>query len=140
MTGTKKIKLSFIKNVLIASLIVLLISFYPLSRYATGTQIIAIISGYFISLINVIIGYLMILWAINKGTKSFMVIIFGGMLVRMILVFLFLVLLITFSNLDLTSLVSSVFFFYFLFMGLEIYFLMKKKPEKNFNLNLQTKQ
>jgi uncharacterized membrane protein len=113
---------------------------YPLSRYASGSQIISIISGYIISLINVILGYIMIQMALTKGTKSFMVIIFGGMLIRMMIVFIFLILLITYSNFDTTSLITSVFFFYFLFMGLEIYYLVKKKPEDKLKLNVLTKQ
>jgi hypothetical protein len=140
VTGIKKIKLKFIKNVLIASFIVFLICVYPLSRYASGSQIISIISGYIISLINVILGYIMIQMALTKGTKSFMVIIFGGMLIRMMIVFIFLILLITYSNFDTTSLITSVFFFYFLFMGLEIYYLVKKKPEDKLKLNVLTKQ
>ena len=138
MTGIKKIKFNFIRNVFIATFIVFLISVYPLSHYASLTQILSIVLGYTISLINVILGYAMIQWALVKETKSFMVIIFGGMLIRMIIVFTFLIILISFSNFETTSLISSVFFFYFLFMSIEIYYLLKKNPEEKFKLNLST--
>jgi len=55
-----------------------------------------------------------------------MVIVFGSMTLRLVIVAIFLVILLTYTQLDSISLVSSVFFFYFLFVSLEIYFLTKK--------------
>jgi len=131
VTGAKKPELRFVRNVLIASVIVFVLAFYPVYTYASGIQTLSIICGYFISLINVLIGYGINERAFSKKVKSFMVIVFGGMAVRMVFVMIVLVLLLTFSVLDTVSLVSSVFFFYFLFIAIEIHSLFKKSSKNN---------
>lgn len=131
MTEAKKPELRFVRNVLLASAVVLILAFYPVYSYASGIQTLSIVCGYFISLANVLIGFGINERAFNKKVKSFMVIVFGGMAVRMVFVLLVLVLLLTFSDLDTISLVSSVFFFYFLFIAIEIHSLYKKSSTKN---------
>ena len=122
----KKNDWMFLKYALLLSLIVLLIAFYPIYKFASGYQVYSLIIGYAISLINIAIGYNLNRSALNKKVKSFMVIVFGSMALRMIFVALVLIILLTYTRLDSISLVSSVFFFYFLFVTLEIYFLNKK--------------
>ena len=122
----KKNDAMFLKYSLILSLVVLLIAFYPVYVYASKIQVYSIITGYLISLFNIIIGYSLNRSALNKNVKSFMVIVFGSMTLRLVIVAIFLVILLTYTQLDSISLVSSVFFFYFLFVSLEIYFLTKK--------------
>jgi hypothetical protein len=65
--------------------------------------------------------------AFKKPVKSFMVIVFGGMGLRIILVGLFLLIAVSFTNLNAASLVGSVFVFYVLFVTLEILYLNKKQ-------------
>ena len=122
----KKNDMMFLKYSLILSLVVLLVAIYPVYVYASKIQIYSIITGYLISLFNIVIGYSMNRSALNKNVKSFMVIVFGSMGLRLVIVAIFLVILLTYTQLDSISLVSSVFFFYFLFVSLEIYFLTKK--------------
>jgi len=122
----KKNDAIFLKYSLILSLVVLLIAFYPVYVYASKIQVYSIITGYLISLFNIIIGYSLNRSALNKNVKSFMVIVFGSMTLRLVIVAIFLVILLTYTQLDSIYLVSSVFFFYFLFVSLEIYFLTKK--------------
>jgi hypothetical protein len=131
VTGIKKIKFDFFKKILLASFLVFLIGIYPLSQYASGIQITSIISGYIISLVNAVLGFLMILWALSKSTHSFMVIVFGGMIARMVFIFIILILLISYSNTENVTLISSVFFFYFLFMSIEIFYLVRKDSGLN---------
>lgn len=122
----KKNDIMFLKYSLILSVIVLLIAFYPVYKFASKIQIYSFITGYLISFINVLIGYSFNRTAISKSVKSFMVIVFGSMGLRLILVAIVLVIILTYTGLESMSLVSSVFFFYFLFISLEIYFLTKK--------------
>jgi hypothetical protein len=122
----KKNDLMFLKYVLVFSFIVVLISFYPVYIYASKIQIYSFITGYLISFINVLIGHILNKSALNKSVKSFMAIVFGSMALRLILVAIFMVILLTYTKLDSVSLVTSVFFFYFLFVSLEIYFISKK--------------
>ena len=120
----------FIKHILVYSAIVMLIAFYPIFYFASINQVYSILIGYAVSFINVIFGYFLNRTALNKNIKNFMVIVFGSMALRLILVAIVLVILLTYTKLESVSLVSSVFFFYFLFVSIEIYFLTKK-PDKN---------
>ena len=119
----------FIKFILVYSAVVFLIAFYPIFFFASKIQVLSIAVGYVISFINVLIGYSLNRTALSKNTKSFMVMVFGGMAIRLIIVAIFLVILLTYTQLESVSLVSSVFFFYFLFISIEIYFLLKKPEE-----------
>ncbi|HRJ85527.1 MAG: hypothetical protein IAE93_16390 [Ignavibacteria bacterium] len=129
-------KPGFFKYVIISSLIVIAVGSYPLLKYFTVNQINSIVFGYIISLVNAIIGYQLNTMAFSKPTKSFMVLVFGGMGIRLIIVLLFLVILLQFTGLDSLSLVGSVFFFYTLFISIEIYFLHKMQSQvKKHNLD-----
>jgi len=116
----------FIKYILVWSAIILLIAIYPVFFFASTNQVLSIAVGYAVSFINVIIGYSLNKTALRKNVKSFMVIVFGGMAIRLVVVAIILLILLTYSKLESVSLVSSVFFFYFLFISIEIYFLLKK--------------
>ena len=135
MTETRKFDPVFFKYVLIASVIVLIAAFYPVYTYASSLQIKSIIYGYLLSLINVLVGYGLTGIAFDKKVKSFMIIVFGGMVVRMFLVAVLLLVLLYIVQLDAWSLVASVFFFYFLFISIEIKFLYKKSSEGKTNTN-----
>ena len=132
---------NYIKQVLIASIIVIAVSVYPVSLYASKNQVYSFITGYLISLMNAVIGYGLNEMAFKKPVKSFMVIVFGGMGLRIILVGLFLLIAVSFTNLNAFSLVGSVFVFYVLFVTLEILYLHKKqaKPVTEAVSNIQNK-
>ena len=126
----------FFKFIVLSSLIVIILGSYPVWKYFTVNQINSFIFGYIVSLMNAIIGYKLNTMAFGKPTKTFMMLVFGGMGIRLILVMLFLVILIQFTTLDSLSLVGSVFFFYTLFISIEIYFLHKQQLQvKKHNLD-----
>jgi hypothetical protein len=126
----------FFKFIMLSSLIVIVLGSYPVWKYFTVNQINSFVFGYIVSLMNAIIGYKLNTMAFGKPTKTFMMLVFGGMGIRLILVMLFLVILIQFTTLDSLSLVGSVFFFYTLFISIEIYFLHKKQLQvKKHNLD-----
>lgn len=126
----------FFKFIMISSLIVIVLGSYPVWKYFTVNQINSFVFGYIVSLMNAILGYKLNTMAFRKPTKTFMMLVFGGMGIRLILVMLFLVILIQFTALDSLSLVGSVFFFYTLFISIEIYFLHKKQLQvKKHNLD-----
>lgn len=126
----------FFKFIVLSSLIVIILGSYPVWKYFTVNQINSFVFGYIVSLMNAIIGYKLNTMAFGKPTKTFMMLVFGGMGIRLILVMLFLVILIQFTTLDSLSLVGSVFFFYTLFISIEIYFLHKQQLQvKKHNLD-----
>lgn len=127
----KKFDFGFLKYVLIASFIVFVVALYPIYLYALPKQTESIVYGYLISLVNVVIGFSLNNAALGRKPKSFMVLVFGGMLIRMLIVAVLLLVLLYFAKLEPVMLTASVFFFYFLFISIEIKFLHKKiKTEK----------
>jgi len=117
----------FLKSIAVFSLITFIIAAYPLYKYNSGVQLYSILSGFFISLINALLGFRLNIMAFEKSMKSFMVLVFGGLGLRMIIVIIFLVILLQFSFFEPFSLIASVFFFYILFISIEIYFLHQKQ-------------
>jgi hypothetical protein len=120
----------FVKYVLIASFVTILLAIYPIYKYTTQVQIYSIITGFLISLANVFAGYLLIGLGLNKAFKTFMVVIFGGMIARMFVILALMLLLLYALKLDSTMLISSLIFYYFLFTTIEIYFINKKQQIK----------
>ncbi len=118
---------NFIKQLIIASLIAIIIASYPVYAYANKVQVYSIICGYIIGLINALAGFKLNELAFKKPVKMFMVIVFGGMGIRMMFIAISIVILLYFAKFDEVSLVASVFFFYILFVALEIIYLHKKQ-------------
>jgi len=119
----------FYKHIIVSSLIVFILGFYPVSVYVSDTQFYSIISGYVLGLLNAIAGYYLNTMALNKSIKSFMVLVFGGMGLRMIFIAIVILCLLYFAGLDEVSLVASVFGFYILFVIIELYHLHKRQME-----------
>lgn len=124
---------TFFKYLAYSSLLIIILASYPVYKYFNTVQINSIIAGYFISLLNAFIGFKLNTMAFSRSTKSFMVLVFGGMGIRLIVVILLLVILMYFTGLDSLSLVGSVFFFYTVFISIEIFFLHKKQLQAKLN-------
>lgn len=117
----------YLKTAALSSFVVLIIAIYPVMKYSDPVQINSFICGYIISFINGLLGFKLNAMAIGKSVKRFMILVFGGLGLRIIIVILLLLILLQFSIFEAISLLSSVFFFYILFMSIEIYFLHKKQ-------------
>jgi hypothetical protein len=117
----------FIKFIIAASLIIFIAALYPVFKYADKIQINSFTAGYFVSLLNAFIGFKLNTLAFAKPVKKFMVLVFGGMGIRIIVVILLLIILLQFKEFEAVSLISSVFFFYTVFISIEIFFIHKKQ-------------
>ena len=118
---------NFIKQLIIAGLIAIVIASYPVYAYANKIQTYSIIAGYIIGVINALAGFKLNEIAFKKPVKMFMVIVFGGMGIRMMFIAISIVILLYIAKFDEVTLVASVFFFYILFIALEINYLHKKQ-------------
>lgn len=123
----------FVKYLLMISAVIAALGYYPVSLYAAKEQIYSFIPGFLISFINALIGYKLSLMAFGKSVKSFMILVFGGMGIRLLIVVILLLILIQFTDLDSLSLAGSVFFFYTVFITLEIFFLHRLSSESDKN-------
>lgn len=65
-----KIQIPVFKYIISASLIVIIVSVYPVTVYASKIQLYSFICGYIISLINALLGYKLNTMAFNKSVKA----------------------------------------------------------------------
>jgi hypothetical protein len=125
------IRNNFPLQIILSVVLTFLVAIYPLSHYFHSEVLIGVLFGCAISLINVFIGYGLILYSFDKSNTIFFKSIIGGLTVRIILIGLSIFILIKIFNINTFGLVVSLFFYYFLFLILEIFFLNKKLLNKN---------
>jgi len=125
------IKSSFPLQIIILFFITFLLAIYPLSHYFTAEVLISVFFGSFISIVNVFIGYALIVYSIDKPNKVFFKAVIGGMVLRMFFISIVLICLIKILSINIYGLVTSLFFYYFLFLIMEIMFLNRRLLNKN---------
>jgi CDP-diglyceride synthetase len=114
------------KRTVLLVLLIGVLAAYPLYKAGDREITVGFITGCLISFVNVTAGYLLIEYGIEKPNATFLKIILGGMVARLILIPAVVVVLIRVFRFHLLSLTGSLFFSYFLFLILEILFLNKK--------------
>ena len=127
---TKVIKNSFPLQIIILFFITFLLAIYPISHYFTVEVLVSTICGSLISIVNVFVGYGFIIYSINKPNSVFFKVVIGGMLIRMFFIGVLIVCLIKLLDINVYGLIASLFFYYFLFLVLEVLFLNKKLLNK----------
>src|SRR5689334_7712295 len=125
MAQEKKNEPRFLRSLLILSVVSFVIASYPVLEYLNVLQTYSILSGYFVALLNALIGYRLNNLSVNKPVKVFMALVFGGMGIRVLISAILLIVLLKIVNLDDVTLLGSAFFFYFLFITAEIYYFHK---------------
>ncbi len=126
-------KWSFPKRVLAALILSFAASAYPLARYANREILTAAIAGALLSTLNVAIGYAAIEYAFNKSMTTFTKVVFGGMGIRLLVILGVMTFLIAVARLQAAALTVSLFYFYVVFLVLEILFIQKKILTKTSN-------
>ena len=91
--------------------------------------------GFTFSTINFFLGVLSIHFGFEKSDKIFLIIVFGGLVIRLFLMFILVVIAIQFLFVRLNSFIFTTFIFYFYYLIVEIFILNQKK-----NLIIKTKQ
>jgi F0F1-type ATP synthase assembly protein I len=122
------------KRIILLVLLIGVLAAYPLFKAGDREITVGFITGCLISLVSVTVGYLLIEYGIEKPNATFLKIILGGMVVRLILIPVVVVVLIRIFQFHLVSLTASLFLSYFLFLIVEILFLNKKLALKKVHL------
>ena len=91
--------------------------------------------GFLFSIINFVLGIISIHYGFEKGDKLFLVIVFGGLVLRLFLMFILIVIALKFLFVSPNSFIFTTFIFYFYYLIVEIFILTQKK-----NLIIKTKQ
>jgi hypothetical protein len=103
-----------------------ILTFYPISEFATPEVIRSIIAGGIMCLVNLLLGYFAIEISFERSHTTFLKYVLGGMVVRLILMWGTLLILIYFFKFHSASLMLSLLFFYVMNLVLEIFYLQKR--------------
>lgn len=91
--------------------------------------------GFSISTLNLIIGLTSIRFGLEKSDKLFLIIVFGGLILRLFLMLSLIIIALNFLFVRLNSFIFTTFIFYFYYLLVEIFVLARKK-----NLIIKTRQ
>ncbi|MBI5663438.1 MAG: hypothetical protein HZC46_15015 [Ignavibacterium album] len=83
--------------------------------------------GIFIAALNFLIGFIAIKKGLNKPNKSFLIIVFGAVILRFFLVFVLIILTLSFLYVRMNSFIFTTFTFYFYYLIVEILLLKNQK-------------
>lgn len=116
-------KLKFLLELSVTTLVILFLSLFFSHTFFNGQKSPEIVTGYLISLIIFIFGFLTMNWSFKKSLKTFLTTILGGMLVRFILLGLAIFLLMRFTKINIVYFLASFFVFYLIYQLFEIRFI-----------------
>tara|TARA_Y100001934_G_C11976443_1_gene596521 strand:+ start:222 stop:635 length:414 start_codon:yes stop_codon:yes gene_type:complete len=117
----------FAKQVATVLVVGISLTGYPVYVSLGGSGLTAALVGCAISTLNVIAGVVSIVWAFDKPQPIFLKTILGGMAARMAAIFVILIGVVTLTDLDVVSLVGSMFGYYIVFQALELLFVTRRR-------------
>jgi hypothetical protein len=106
--------------------ILTLTSFY-LSNRLDSQLFYSLLYGIFLPTLNFLLGILAIHFGFEKSDRLFLIIVFGGLVVRFFLMFIIIVIAIDLLFVSLNSFIFTTFIFYFYYLIVEIFILTQKK-------------
>ncbi len=109
----------------ILSLIILTI--LTLNDSSNNNILKSIQMGDLLGFLNFAIGLLFIFLGINNSNKRFLISLFGGLLLRLIIMVFLVVITLKFLEINEISFIFSLLFFYFLYVTIEIIYLNLRK-------------
>ncbi len=122
----------FIKYVLIAVAVVWILISYPLFKFAGSEFVKSFIVGSLISLLNSIAGFLLIKRGFERSNKEFLKLTIGSMGVRLFVITGLVLFLLEVLQFEIYGLLISLLLFYFVFLGVEIFYLSKLTTKKGY--------
>lgn len=125
-----KVDWHFLRLVFLCFAAAALLTYYPVSEFATMEVIKSIIAGGIMSLTNLLLGYLAIEISFKRSHTTFLKFVLGGMVIRLLLMWGVLLILIRFYHFHSASLMLSLLFFYVMNLVLEIFYLQKRVSTK----------
>jgi len=88
--------------------------------FSEGSYLKSVLLGYFASLFNIVTGFVSLRWAFKQDEKSFYIILYGGMAIRLLIFIVALFLIYNYTQLPLMGFVASFIVFYVLMQYYEI--------------------
>ena len=123
------------KSILTWTLLLFFVIILP-GYYWGGEELAkSILIGFLLSLVNIVIGYNSIRWSFNRGTKTFLTVVYSGMAIRFIGFILSLFFVYKYTNLPITGFVLSFMVFYILFQYQEVKLINSEMKDKKAKIN-----
>lgn len=117
---------SFPRQVLTALTGSLLLGVYPLVLYSDRHIVASVITGAALSTLNIILGYIAIEYASSKPVTTFTNVVIGAMGIRLALLLGAMLVLVLVAGLHAAALTVSLFYFYSMYLTLEILYIQKR--------------
>ena len=124
----------FLKKIFFINMIMIIVGIFPFLSWGKGYWF-EILCAFSISLINAIVGYYLVLNSINKPNAEFYKFVYGGMLVRMAVVFGFSIFMILNGFVLKTPYMLFLILFYVIHQWTEISGWLKDLPGRKVQLN-----
>ena len=125
---------AFCKKIFFINMIMIIVGIFPFLSWGKGYWF-EILCAFSISLINAIVGYYLVLNSINKPNAEFYKFVYGGMLVRMAVVFGFSIFIILNGFVLKTPYMLFLILFYVIHQWTEISGWLKELPGRKVQLN-----
>jgi hypothetical protein len=117
---------SLVKHVVVTLAGTFIVAGYPLAAYGTREVATAVFAGAALGTFNILLGYAAIEYAAGKSMSTFVNTVIGGMGVRLLILLGAVGLLVGIVGLHTAALTISLFFFYAVFLVLEILYIQRK--------------
>jgi hypothetical protein len=116
------------KQLLIAAFVIsfltlLIVTIFFLLSSISGLIFQSILLGALLSIINFLIGLMLIKFSINKSDNIFLLALWGGILFRLILGLSFIFITLIFLEINTYGFIFSILFFYVFYLLIEIFYL-----------------
>ncbi len=113
----------------------LILLFFYFSLYIDLLILESLFYGLLVSSINFTLGILSYRFGLGKSDKIFLIVVFGGLIIRLFLMIILILIALKWLFVSLDSFIFTTFIFYFYYLIVEIFILTQKK-----NFILKTKQ
>lgn len=120
-------KLFIFFSVIIPLIAFLIFQFLYFSNSLDFTSYKSYTFGIIIAALNFLIGFLTIRIGLNKPNKSFLIIVFGGVIIRFFLIFALIILTLSLLYVRMNSFIFTTFTFYFYYLIVEVLYLKNQK-------------
>jgi len=116
------------KHLLIFSLIVSFIVLFGVTilyliSALSGLMLKSILLGAILSMLNFALGYFLIKFSVNKSDKAFLLALWGGLFLRLILGLSIVLMTLIFLEINAYGFIFSILFFYVFYLLIEIFYL-----------------
>ena len=107
----------------VSFLLLLIVTILFLSLNISGIVFKSILLGATLSMINFAIGFLLIKFSVNKTEKIFLLSLWGGIILRLILGLSLVLITLIFLEINTYGFIFSILFFYVFYLLIEIFYL-----------------